>query len=76
MIANKENEYYTPKPQDLVVGMEVETNNVSTRPLVEQTWHKLIISEYTIEAIKSDLMGHCPPNEVAARTKSIRIKKG
>lgn len=68
-------EYYTPLPEEIKVGLEVETNNCSTAPKEEQVWHKLTVSEYIIDGIKSDLMGHCPQIEVQARTQSIRVKK-
>jgi|TARA_R110000803_G_scaffold78235_2_gene143376 hypothetical protein len=72
---NKVSEYYTPLPEEIKVGLEVETNNCSTAPKEEQVWHKLTVSEYIIDGIKSDLMGHCPQIEVQARTQSIRVKK-
>lgn len=68
------NKYYIPTTYEIKVGLEVETNNCSTAPKEEQEWNKLIVSDDIIDGIILDISGVCKPEEVAARTQSIRIK--
>ncbi len=73
---SKEKKYYTPKPEELHPGFELETNNASTLPIEEQKWKKIVCSAGVIKMMQLDLDGICPngrSHEAPFRMKSLRV---